>query len=429
MARPCPRPPLPPRCPFIVCDVTTASRSGRIASPTVRVRSQTDRSTVRRKVVHLTTVHRPTDVRIFQREAATLAANGYEVTLVACADASYDDRGVRVRAIPRPRSRISRMTLTAGRAFRAALRERADLYHFHDPELIPIALLLTAAGKRVVYDVHEDAAKDVFDKPYLPSWLKPLVHVIVARVERAAAVRFDAIIAATSAIARKFPAERTVLLRNVPVMNELMTPDARPFASRSRNVAYLGGLAPFNGPEQMIRAMAALPDSAGIRLVLGGRAPTTEYEATLRAMPGHERVEFVGWVDRSRMAEVFADARAGLVVYQPTPNIMDCEPNKFFEVMSAGLPLIASNLPHWQAFIAAHDCGVVVSPDDPAAIARAIQELVDDPVRSEAMGRRGRALVEHEYNWEAESGKLLALYARLLVDAPVVHTRSTAAAV
>jgi glycosyltransferase involved in cell wall biosynthesis len=367
-----------------------------------------------RRVVHITTVHNPADVRIFQKQATTLAEHGYQVTLIACADQSSASGAVSLRALARPRGRIARMTLTAAQAFRAAWNEKADLYHFHDPELVFVGLLLKLLGKTVVYDVHEDAAKDVYDKPYLPAWSKPIVHDIVAFVERAAVRSFDAIVAATSSIAANFPGERTVLIRNVPKLSELNVQDGVPFAERSRTVAYVGGLAPFNGPDQMIRAMGELPDDAGIRLVLGGRPPSEADDARFRSTPGHEHVDFVGWVDRKRLRAIFADARAGLVVYQPTPNIMAAEPNKFFEMLSAGLPLIVSDLPHWRRFILEHDCGLVVAPDDPRAIAHAIRTLVDDPARAEAMGRRGRALVEREYNWEAESAKLLDLYEWLL---------------
>ena len=365
------------------------------------------------KLVHLTTVHRPSDVRIFQKEAVTLAAHGYDVTLIACAPEASVTRGVRVRALAAPHGRVMRMTRTAWQAFRAALDERADCYHFHDPELIPVGLLLKLSGKRVVYDVHEDAVADIHDKPYLPGWAKPAVRVVVAAVERGATGAFDAIVAATSAIEAKFPPARTTLVRNVPLMDEMHRENGPRFADRPRRVVYVGGLAPFNGARQMVEAMGALPPDAGIRLSLGGRFAAAGDEAAVRALPGWSAVDFHGWVDRARVGELFASARAGLVLYQPTPNIMACEPNKFFEVLSAGLPLIASDLPHWRRFIEAHGCGVVVPPDDPQAIARAIRELVDDPASAEAMGRRGRALVEDEYNWERESAKLLALYERL----------------
>lgn len=365
-------------------------------------------------VVHLTTVHSPTDVRIFRKQAITLADHGYDVTLIACAPRSYESRGVRVKALPAHAGRLARMTRTALEAYRSALAEDADLYHFHDPELIPIAVRLKLHGKRVVYDVHEDVSKDIADKRYLPRWLSPLMPFAVGSVERVATRCFDAMVAATPAIARKFPPERTITVRNVPIRDEMHVAGALPFAERPRRVVYVGGLAPFNGVDQMIAAMAALPADSDIRLSLGGRFPAAGDEAALHGRAGMDRVDFLGWVDRERVGALLAEARAGLVIYQPTPNIMECEPNKFYEVLSAGLPLIATDLPHWRRFIETHQCGLVVPPNDPRAVARAIQTLVDDPSRAEAMGRRGRELIEREYNWETESQRLLALYERLL---------------
>jgi glycosyltransferase involved in cell wall biosynthesis len=366
------------------------------------------------KIVHLTTVHPPFDVRIFHKEAASLAAAGLEVVVIACADKPAVLKQVRIRPLPAPRGRLERMTRTAYLAYRAACAEDAQLYHFHDPELIGVGLLLKLRGKRVIYDVHEDVSKDIHDKAYLPGWSKPLVRVAVRLFEAIAIRAFDHIVAATSAIERNFPKHRVTLIRNVPFSNELAPAAGLPFAQRSCNVVYVGGLAGFNGVEQMVRAVGEIPAHHNVRLILGGKFPSAAEEQRIRALPGWNAVDYVGWVDRTRIAELFARARAGLVVYQPTPNIMECEPNKFFEVLSAGLPLIASNLPHWRAFIEQHRCGVVVPPGDPREIARAILHLIEHPDEAEEMGARGRRLVLSEYNWSVEHDRLVSLYRRLL---------------
>lgn len=365
------------------------------------------------KVAHLTTVHNRLDVRIFQKQVKTLAANGYRVTLIACAERHSHDEGVRILALPTSRNRFDRMTRIGLLAFRAAMREHADIYHFHDPELILVGLALKLFGKTVIYDVHEDAAKDIWDKPYLRAWAKPLFAFFVGAVERFAVVFFDRVVAATPSILENLPARKTVLIRNLPRVNEMIAPTGVRFKDRSRRVVYIGGLAPFNGAEQMIRAMSELPEVTGIRLVLGGRSNSPEFERLLRTLPGSDRVDFIGWVDREAIRHLFADARAGLVLYQPTPNTVDSEPNKFFEMLSAGLPLIVSDFVHWRRFIDRYGCGLVVPPNKPAAIAQAIQSLVDDPEQAETMGRKGREIVVQQYNWEAESKKLLSMYAGL----------------
>src|SRR6266852_8296265 len=113
-----------------------------------------------RRVCVLTSVHSPFDVRIFHKECKALVQAGYRVSMVAPHEEDMVVEGVAIRAVPRSRRRIWRMTGTALHVLRKALAEQADVYHFHDPELIPVGLFLRACGKKVVYDIHEDVPQD-----------------------------------------------------------------------------------------------------------------------------------------------------------------------------------------------------------------------------------------------------------------------------
>src|SRR5579871_3851708 len=124
------------------------------------------------KIVHITTVHSPFDVRIFHRQCRSLADAGHQVTLIAPHDRDETVHGVHIRAIPRFESRFERMTRGVAHAFREAARQNADIYHFHDPELIPAGLLLQSRGKKVFCDIHEDLPRTIDDKTYIPHWLR-----------------------------------------------------------------------------------------------------------------------------------------------------------------------------------------------------------------------------------------------------------------
>src|SRR5215469_5500447 len=116
----------------------------------------------RPRVCFMTSVHMPFDVRIFHKECRSLARAGYPVTLIAChgkQEEVVDD--VRIRGIFKAAGRLSRMTLTPWTIAREAMRQNAQIYHFHDPELIPVGLFLRVLGKKVIYDVHEDLPADV----------------------------------------------------------------------------------------------------------------------------------------------------------------------------------------------------------------------------------------------------------------------------
>src|SRR6185503_2696447 len=125
------------------------------------------------KICHITTVHPAQDARIFHRMCRALAAQNHEVVLIAPQSFPAERRlrpsvfnGAIERAA-RPRRSVI--------ALKAALGEDASVYHFHDPELIPIGLLLKALRRNsaVVYDVHEDYPSMMRDKYWLPRWIRP----------------------------------------------------------------------------------------------------------------------------------------------------------------------------------------------------------------------------------------------------------------
>ncbi len=364
------------------------------------------------KIAHLTSVHPVVDTRILHKEAATLAAAGHDVVLVAVAERGATLRGVRVHPVARAGSRLGRMTGTALRVLRAARAERADVYHFHDPELIPVGLCLKLAGKRVIYDVHDDLPAAVLSKAWITPALRRPVARVVAVLEAGLARLFDVVVVANPAHGNRFPAARTVAVRNLPDLAEFDT--AVPSqAARAAAVVYVGDLTRARGALQMVEAMALLPPSSPVRLWLGGRFSEPGLEAACRAQAGWARVDFLGWLERAAVTGRLARARVGLVPLQPVPHYQANTPVKLFEYMAAGLPVVTADLPLCREVVETAGCGLVVDARDPAAIAGAVQWLLEHPDEAEAMGRRGRATVEQRYTWQAESRALLAIYDRL----------------
>lgn len=326
--------------------------------------------------------------------------------------------------------RLHRMSVGAWRVYRAALALQADLYQFHDPELLPVGLLLKRRGKRVVFDAHEDVPLQLLCKPYLSRPLRRIFASAYGWLQKLTAHRFDGIVAATPSIASRFAPynSATTCVCNYPLLAEFPAPT--PWDERKDTVCYLGDITAIRGAHEMVRAMGRV--SGATRLNLAGCAAAPELLAQLQREPGWQRVNLLGQVDRDGVRSLLAQSRAGLVTLHPTPNYLDSLPIKMFEYMAAGIPVIASNFPAWQAIIDTFQCGVCVDPLDPDAIAGAIDRLGADPLAAQDMGKNGRTAVLSHFHWEREFSSLLALYTKILdrgLDAASVPATAPAQAV
>ncbi len=364
-----------------------------------------------KKICILTSVHPALDIRIFQKQARTLAKAGYEVVLVAPHPRAETLEGVRIVPVERFASRKKRMLETTKQVWQAALREKADIYHFHDPELIPIGLALRFSRHKVIYDIHEDLPADILDKPWIAAPLRKLVASIARGAESLTAYYVDALFPVTESIARRFPKYKTTKVQNFPMCSELQLENAIPYLERPRQIIYLGGINEVRGIREMVLALELAKD---VQLCLVGQFENPATRENLLKHAGWLCVLEQGQKNRSEVAQLLGQVRAGLVLFHPIANHISAQPNKLFEYMSAGIPVIASDFPLWKEIVEGVGCGLCVDPMNPRAIADAITYLMDHPLEAKAMGERGRAAVEKTYNWESESKHLLNAYLKLI---------------
>lgn len=363
------------------------------------------------KVVHLTSVHIPSDTRIFHKECKTLVEAGYEVVLIVPNSKNDVISGIRIHSVDKPKNRGKRIKQTIWKVLQAALDEDADIYHFHDPELIFIGLILKAKGKKVIYDVHEDVPRQMLAKWYIPNNFRTISAKFVEWIENSAAQRFDGVVAATSFIRERFLKIgcHAIDLNNFPILNELYLPETN-WEEKESSVCYVGVIWDKRGLFEIVEAIG-LTDA---NLLLGGNFAVSTQKDKAMIMPGWANVEELGYLNRKEIANVLSRSMAGLVVLHPIINYLDALPVKMFEYMCAGIPVIASNFPLWQEIVEGNECGICVDPMDAKAVAEAIQWIIDNPNEAQRMGVNGRKAVQEKYNWETESEKLTKLYQKIL---------------
>lgn len=361
------------------------------------------------RVAHLTSAHPRDDIRIFYKECRSLVAGGYDVTLLV-ADGLGDDvsEGVQILDVGRDQGRLRRMVKTTSRVFAKALSLNADLYHLHDPELIPIGLRLKRLGKRVVFDAHEDVPKQLLGKPYLSPFVLGALSKAFSLFEKYACAKFDGIVTATPSIRDKFLIinANTIDVNNYPILGEF---DAvMPWSSKASDVCYVGSIAAIRGVREIVNAINLVEMPVTLSLVGSFAEPDVEVE--VRGYEGWHRVNAFGIQNRKGVRDVLGRAVAGLVTLHPAINYLDALPIKMFEYMAAGIPVVASNFPLWRNIVEGNDCGICVDPLNPKEIADAIGCLLGDRARAEQMGANGARAVRSYFNWAIEEKKLLAFY-------------------
>jgi glycosyltransferase involved in cell wall biosynthesis len=359
-------------------------------------------------------VHSYSDNRIFEKECVSLAVAGYETHLIAPNAPEGNINGVNLHGVlVNKKGRFSRVTNTVLKVYRKALEVDAELYHIHDPELIPVALWLKRKGKKIIYDVHEDYPQQNLYKDWIPLYLRYPVSWAMSLVEWIAArCFFSAIVAATPKIAERFPKSKTVTVQNFPLLQEFAVDSQTPYDARPLNVLYVGSIAKVRGVVENITAFNYVRHE-NCRLVLAGSFESESLLSECKKLQSWKNVDHLGWVDRDQLKLIFSSARIGLVLIHPIKNYLESYPVKLFEYMSAGLPVIASDFPLWRQIIDGAKCGILVNPGKPKEIAKAVDWLCDNPKEAMEMGENGRRAVVDLFNWENEEKKLLNLYEKL----------------
>lgn len=370
-----------------------------------------------------------------RREASALAAAGHHVTVLELAAVAPAERtldGFRRRSVlPAPWLR---------RGLPAALRrplmlvwfvlgvvsERPDVVHAHDAAMLAPGLVgARLVGARLVYDSHELAT----GVPYRErAWAS-----LVGAIERLAVPRCDAVITVSQGIAERLaeryrPARTPLVLRNVATPAAAGRADGADGADGLRRTLDAGGLrrtlrigpeaplvlhqgapAPDRGCEVLVDAVTRLP---GVRLAfLGDPEPGYgERLAALIALRGvGDRVSLLPSVPLAELLSWTAEADVGVTLLQDScENHRLALPNKLFEYIAAGVPVVAGELPEIGKLVRGYGVGWCVAPDDPAAVADGLTAALRhrrDPQLQERLARAAS-----ELSWSREQVRLIELY-------------------
>ena len=359
------------------------------------------------KVCHMTSVHSPEDGRIFRKECTSLANAGYDTYLIQQGD-SYEKNGVHIIGFGKPESsRIKRMLASSRKVYKKALSVDADIYHFHDPELLRIGLKLKKKGKKVVFDSHEDTGAFIMEKDYIPLFIRKAVSKIYRKYERSICKRLDGVICVSPDVESYFSGlnKNCEVITNYPIVEDAFTePDYG-----SKKLFFAGMLIPLWHHHNIIDA---IKDIDGANYTVCGMSDK-DYLSSLSKMSGWEKVRYLGRVDFDTVKSEMNGSAIGICILGESLIGGSFGNTKLFEEMMAGLPVVCSDYTNWKTIIEDNECGICVPPDDTKAIHDAIKKLIDNKELAREMGLNGRRLSETKYNWKSQEVRLLSFYDRL----------------
>lgn len=365
------------------------------------------------KICHFTSVHSIDDVRIFEKECTSLAANGFDVTLIACGDIAFTDEknGVKRISLSVPvKNRLQRMIKRSNAVYKKALEINADIYHFHDPELLPIGLKLKKKGKKVIFDSHEFYGEQIREKQYFPKILRKIIARIYMKYESYVCKKIDAVIQVCTLNGKNYfrnRAKKSIFITNPPILQKNIT-NPIIFYKNRKAVSYIGTLSLNRGITNIVKASV----KAKVKLILGGNFNSSIYYDELTMLDGYSNVDYKGYINRNQMVEIFNQCFAGLstLLHIGQYDKIDTFPTKVYDYMSAGIPVIISNTSYAKKMINKYKFGICVDPYNIDEIASVISYLNKNRTQAKQMGDNGRKAFEKEFNWQIEEKKLILLY-------------------
>lgn len=194
------------------------------------------------RICHVTSAHTRYDVRIFQKECCSLAKKGYDCYLLV--NDNYNDenrKGIKIVSTGlEVRSRKERFTKSHKLLLQKMKQIDADIYHFHDPDLLSLAVKMKKRGKAVIFDFHEDVAKQIKDKEWIPKLIRNIVSIAYNKYEKKCAKKFDYLITVTPNCTNDFKKKNSnvEMITNFPIVNnEYLKPEFK-----ENNICFAGGI-------------------------------------------------------------------------------------------------------------------------------------------------------------------------------------------
>ena len=362
-----------------------------------------------KKIAHITSVHKRYDPRICYKQSQSLS-NQYDTSLIVM-DGKGDEKINKLKIVDlgKPKNRILRIIQSPFKLYFFIRKNKFELIHIHDPELIFLGFFLKIINKRVIFDSHEDFPKQLLTKDWLVWPINYIFSTISNFLEKYLYHIFDYVIVADEDVSRKFKKYgiEVECIKNYP----MLTVNPLDWKDRNNEVSYLGALSFDRGTDVIVDSLELINQNININLI--GSFANNSIKEYVKASHNFKRVKLWGYQKIKDAYKITRKSKIGLIPLKNIPNYEFAEPTKLYEYMMLEIPVICTNIPLWSKIIKQNKCGIMVE-NNVEDISKAINFLMNNEKTAKQMGKNGRTAILKKLNWKVESKKLLKIYKKVL---------------
>ena len=372
------------------------------------------------KVCHFASVHTIVDTRVFYRECVSLAKK-YAVTFIGIGNFTGKRDGVNIIGIHNPETRLKRLFQTTFRVCYLALKQDADIYHFHDAELIPFAIMLRILGKKVIYDIHENTYEDILNKPWIPGYIKFIAGKSYRFLEWFASQFFPFILViARTEFAKRFKVKEHFIVQNFASADELKSfrVDDRS-KIEGNHIFYIGTVFDYYYDfSKLIEALYILKQKGKIihlecvgylgNLVKSGLEVDKYYQQI------KNQITFHGHIIHPMGFEISKKCKVGICLKNQPEKILVSHERKFFEYMTIGMPVITCDSHIYKDVIDEYEVGKYTDMTNAIKLSETIEAMFANEANLKEMSLNGIAASEKTFNWNSQEKILFEMYEEVL---------------
>lgn len=364
------------------------------------------------KITHLTSVHTRYDLRIFMKECSSLAeADNYNISLIV-ADGKGNEikNNVHIYDIGKPQGRVNRMFKTTKKVLEKAIELDSDIYHFHDPELIPVGLKLKKLGKTVIYDIHEITDQVILSKKWIPSLLRPVISKSFKYYEAKSCKKFDYIVVPQPLMVKMYSNySKTESICNFVSSKHFKKRIPKDKQKQNEIIAmHAGVLTDSRGLHNMLNAFSTIENA---KLLLAG---PFEEAKNLSLVKKVKNVDYRGVLSMEEISELYDESDLGIILYNNVGQYHLSFAVKLFEYMLKGMPIIMPNFGEWVGFNKKYQCGINVDVTSQEDVQNAIYTLANDRELSKKLSENGMKAAKENFTWKSQEKKLFQIYEELI---------------